>query len=220
MATTPSTFRAATAWMNVTQRQAVRSSMATPTASWTGGNAALYSDPSYNYHTETRAYSEAEFQAAQEAAKKEQEKYWNLQRTRLTEDTNTKLQEYDRLIQYANTDLTRNLEQNNLTFARAMNRASNAYGTRWLLFSGINRTTSNESAADYDRTNVIAKDATQRKVTDYNVSKDVVTREKDRKLFDINVEAENAAWYTASKKLANADEKEAADNRMKLYNKL
>lgn len=224
MATTPapaSTFRAATAGMNVAQRQAYRASSATPTASGTGGNASLYnSDPSYGYHTETRAYSEEEFKAAQEAAKAEQAKYWELQKTRLNEDTNTKLQDYDRLIQYANTDLTRNLEQNNLIFSRAMNRAANAYGTRGLLFSGINKTTSNESASDYDRTQVIAKDTTQRKVTDYTTGKEVTTRDRDRKLFDLNVEADNAAWYSASRKLSNADEKEAADNRMKLYNKI
>lgn len=218
MATTPASSSWIWSFANVPKKSTP--AKATPTASSSGWNSALYSDPSYNYHTETRAYTEEEFKAAQEAAKKEQEKYWELQRTRLNEDTNTKLQEYDRLIQYANTDLTRNLEQNNLTFARAMNRAANAYGTRGLLFSGINKTTSNESAGDYVRTNDIAKEGTQRKTTEYTESKNVVSRDRDRKLFDINVDAENAAWYSASKKLANADEKEAADNRMKLYNKL
>lgn len=219
MATPTPSFRTATAWMNVAQRQAYR---ATPTASSTGGNASLYntSDISNNYHTDTRAYSEEEFKAAQDAAKLEQAKYWELQKTRLNEDTNTKLQDYDRLIGYANTDLTRNLEQNNLTFSRAMNRASNAYGTRWLLFSGINKTASNEAATDYGRTQDVTKDATQRKLTDYSTSKDVVTRDQSRKLFDLGVEADNAAWYSASKKLWNADDKEAADNRMKLYNKI
>ena len=48
----------------------------------------------------------------------------------MNEDTDTKLATNNRLIGYSNTDLTRNLEQNNQTFARAMNRAANAYGTR------------------------------------------------------------------------------------------
>ena len=219
MATPASSFRTATAWMNVAQRQAYR---ATPTASSTGWNASLYntSDISNNYHTDTRAYSQEEFDAAQAAAKAEQQKYWDLQKTRVNEDANTKLQDYDRLIGYANTDLTRNLEQNNLTFSRAMNRASNAYGTRGLLFSGLNKTASNEAGADYARTQDITKDATGRKVTDYTTSKEVVSRDQSRKIFDLGVEADNAAWYSASKKLSNADEKEAADNRVKLYNKI
>lgn len=186
--------------MNVAQRQAYR---ATPTASNTGGNASLYntSDISNQYHTDTRAYSEEEFTAAKTAAAAEQKKYWDLQKSRLNEDTTSKIQDYDRLIGYANTDLTRNLEQNNLTFSRAMNRAANAYGQRGLLFSGINKTTSNESTTDYSRTQDIAKDTTQRKVTDYTTSKDLVNRDAARKTFDLNVEADNAAWYTASKKL-------------------
>jgi hypothetical protein len=101
-----------------------------------------------------------------------------------------------------------------------MNRAANAYGQRGLLFSGINNTGSNEAASDYTRTNDTTKDTSQRKVTDYTTSKYVVTRDNNRKQFDLNVEADNAAWYTASRKLSNADNKEAADNRMKLYNKI
>jgi hypothetical protein len=101
-----------------------------------------------------------------------------------------------------------------------MNRASNAYGTRGLLFSGLNSAASNEASADYTRTNDVTKDATGRKVTDYTTSKAVVARDQSRKIFDLGVEADNAAWYSASKKLSNADDKEAADNRMKLYNKI
>lgn len=182
-------------------------------------NPSFYSDPSEQYHTQTREYSEEEFKAAQAAAAAEQKKYWDLQRSRTNEDADTKMKDYDRLIGYSNTDLTRNLEQNNITFGRAMNRAANAYGQRGILFSGITTNASNEAASDYGRTNAEATDKTGRQVTEYNNSKALVDRDRNRKIFDTNVEADNASWYSASRKLENADEKEAADNMMKLYNK-
>lgn len=218
MATAASSSSWIGSFANVPKRTSTTSSKSSLSSS---SNASMYGgDVSDNYHDQTRQYSEAEFNQAMADAKKEQEKYYTMQKTRATEDATTKLQDYDRLIGYANTDLTRNLEQNNITFSRAMNRAANAYGQRGILFSGIRTVDARDQASDYDRTNVVAKDTTGRKVTDYTTQKATTQRDLDRKIFDLGVEADNSAWYSASKKLGNADAKEAQDNYMKLYNKL
>lgn len=110
----------------------------------------------------------ADIEATQRSSNKA---FFDRQRSESREDFAKKIDAYDRLIGYAKTDAAKNLASQNKTFARSLERATNLYGQRGLVGSGIMKQQVAESTADYQQNVDDTKESLDRTLLGYAEAK-------------------------------------------------
>ena len=79
------------------------------------------------------------------------EPYFNRVRWEYTQDYQSSVRDLNRLIEYTNTDYAKNLASENKAFARSLDKATNAYWQRGLLWSWIQKSQVWEATSDYEK---------------------------------------------------------------------
>lgn len=98
-----------------------------------------------------KVVSESEQKRILENERRINEPFYDRKRSELSEDYQSNVSDLDRLIQYSQSDLAKNLQKDNTTFARAMSNATKAYWRRNLIWSWVQKTHANEKVEDLDK---------------------------------------------------------------------
>lgn len=85
----------------------------------------------------------------QEKASAYDKAYYDEKRNYLNQDFTNAKEEIARLVQYTKTDYATQLADTNKWFAKSLNKATNVYGQRWVLYSWIQNTDIWEATTDY-----------------------------------------------------------------------
>ena len=129
--------------------------------------------------------NDAEMQQALERAKLTNQAYFDRVKWEYTQDYERAKLDIDRLIQYTNTDYTKQLAQDNKMFARSLDKATNAYWQRWLLWSWIQKSQVWEATDDYSKSLQNAEEYRRRKIEWYETQWQNIKTKYDRWMWDL-----------------------------------
>ena len=129
--------------------------------------------------------NDAEMQQALERAKLTNQAYFDRVKWENTQDYERAKLDIDRLIQYTNTDYTKQLAQDNKMFARSLDKATNAYWQRWLLWSWIQKSQVWEATDDYSKSLQNAEEYRRRKIEWYETQWQNIKTKYDRWMWDL-----------------------------------
>ena len=129
--------------------------------------------------------SDAEMQQALERAKLTNQAYFDRVKWEYTQDYERAKLDIDRLIEYTNTDYTKQLAQDNKMFARSLDKATNVYWQRWLLWSWIQKSQVWEATDDYSKSLQNAEEYRKRKIEWYETQWQNIKTKYDRWMWDL-----------------------------------
>ena len=151
-------------------------------------------DMSFNLSKE----EEDEIRKTQEAQYKE---YFDRTRWESTQDYERAKLDIDRLIQYTNTDYTKQLAQDNKIFARSLDKATNVYWQRWLLWSWIQKSQAWEATDDYSKSLQNAEEYRKRKIEWYETQWQNIKTKYDRWMRDIWEQQQAQTYFDTIKEI-------------------
>ena len=129
--------------------------------------------------------SDAEMQQALDRAKLTNQAYFDRVKWEYTQDYERAKLDIDRLIEYTNTDYTKQLAQDNKMFARSLDKATNVYWQRWLLWSWIQKSQVWEATDDYSKSLQNAEEYRKRKIEWYETQWQNIKTKYDRWMWDL-----------------------------------
>lgn len=129
--------------------------------------------------------NDAEMQQALERAKLTNQAYFDRVKWEYTQDYERAKLDIDRLIQYTNTDYAKNLANENKMFARSLDKATNVYWQRWLLWSWIQKSKVWEATDDYTKSLQNAEEYRRRKIEWYETQWQNLKTKYDRWMWDL-----------------------------------
>lgn len=150
-----------------------------------------------------KTISDEERANIKEVEKSYYESSFNKERWYLKHDFNVSTEQIDRLIWYANTDTALDIAKNNKTFARAMQKATNVYWKRNLIWSWIQKSESIESTWDLEKAEQNRLEYNRRQQEWYQTSKDNLKTKYERGLEDLNQNEEAQAYFNTIKEVQN-----------------
>ena len=124
-------------------------------------------------------------QQALERAKLTNQAYFDRVKWEYTQDYERAKLDIDRLIEYTNTDYTKQLAQDNKMFARSLDKATNVYWQRWLLWSWIQKSQVWEATDDYSKSLQNAEEYRKRKIEWYETQWQNIKTKYDRWMWDL-----------------------------------
>lgn len=147
--------------------------------------------------------SDAEWNDIMETQKSYYEPYYDKLRWQTTQDFKSDINDVDRLIQYTNTDYAKQLASENQTFARTLSKATNAYASRWLFWSGIQKSQIWEWTQDYQKSLTNMEEYRRRKEEWYETQKSNIKTKYDRWMESIDQSQQAQAYFDSINEVSN-----------------
>ena len=138
--------------------------------------------------------TDIEKETAQRQAEEVNKQYFDRIRWEMQQDYKSQIWEIDRLIQYTNTDYAKQLATENKWFARSLDKATNVYWQRWLLWSWIQKSQVWEATDDYQKSITNMEEYRRRKEEWMETQKSNIATKYDRWFWDLARQQETKIW--------------------------
>jgi len=152
---------------------------------------------------EQKVVTDEERKNIEEVQKSYYEPYFNRQKWELTTDYNVDKLTLDRLSEYANTDTAKDLAKINQTFAKAMSRATNAYGQRNLLSSWIMKSNAGDQVDTLWKDEQNREEYNRRQQEGYTTSQENIKTKFERGLTNISENQDAQTYFDTLKEIQN-----------------